>query len=105
MKTQTNSTKWLLRMLLLLVVVLIGANAYGQTTAFTYQGKLTDNGNPASGQFDFQFKLFDALSAGTQQGTTQCASVLGGRPRWRPGAVVVGDLSLLGILRPQKSAP
>src|SRR5215510_13394331 len=41
-----------------------------QSTAFTYQGKLTDAGNPANGNYDLQFKLFDALSAGTQQGAT-----------------------------------
>lgn len=41
-----------------------------QTTAFTYQGKLTDAGNPAAGNYDLQFKLFDALNGGTQQGST-----------------------------------
>jgi hypothetical protein len=41
-----------------------------QTTAFTYQGKLTDGGNPANGSYDLQFKLFDALTSGTQQGVT-----------------------------------
>jgi hypothetical protein len=39
-------------------------------TAFTYQGRLLDDASPAEGQFDFQFKLFDAPSAGTQIGTT-----------------------------------
>ena len=43
-----------------------------QTTAFTYQGKLTDAGNPASGNYDLQFKLFDTVTVGTgtQQGGT-----------------------------------
>ena len=41
-----------------------------QTTAFTYQGKLTSNNTPASGNYDMQFKLFDAASGGTQQGAT-----------------------------------
>ncbi len=31
-------------------------------TAFTYQGRLLDNGASANGQYDFQFKLYDALS-------------------------------------------
>lgn len=55
----------------LLALFLIG-NAQGQTTQFTYQGKLNDNGNPASGQYDFQFKLFDTatVGTGTQQGST-----------------------------------
>lgn len=35
-------------------------------TAFTYQGRLNDNSNPANGPFDFQFVLFDAVSGGSQ---------------------------------------
>src|SRR5262249_12533475 len=37
----------------------------------TYQGKLGDNGNPASGQYDFQFKVFDTalVDTGTQIGS------------------------------------
>ena len=38
-----------------------------QTTAFTYQGKLTDGGNPANANYDLQFTLWDAASGGTQQ--------------------------------------
>ena len=36
--------------------------AYAQTlsTAFTYQGRLTEAGNPGNGPYDFKFKLFDA---------------------------------------------
>ena len=56
--------------LLLLMISTVAA----QTTQFTYQGKLTDSGNPANGQYDFQFKLFDVLSGGAQQGTTQTLS-------------------------------
>ena len=43
-----------------------------QNTAFTYQGRLNDNGNPANGQYDLQFKLFDTatVGTGTQQGST-----------------------------------
>ncbi len=53
----------------MLLVSFIG-NASGQTTQFTYQGKLNDNGNPASGQYDFKFKLYDTstVGTGTQQG-------------------------------------
>ncbi len=39
-------------------------------TGFTYQGHLKDNGNPANGAYDFQFKLFDAVSGGAQVGST-----------------------------------
>lgn len=59
-----------------LTVFLILLNWYGlaqaQTTTFTYQGKLTDAGNPANGNFDLQFKLYDTATVGTgvQQGAT-----------------------------------
>ncbi|HYW72454.1 MAG TPA: hypothetical protein VE961_15565, partial [Pyrinomonadaceae bacterium] len=41
-----------------------------QTTAFTYQGRLTDGGNPANGNYDLQFSLFDDVSGGNQIGST-----------------------------------
>lgn len=58
-----------------LVLLACCASATAQTTAFTYQGKLADNnGNPLSGNYDFQFSLFDGLSGGAQLGTTQTAT-------------------------------
>src|SRR5262249_22558109 len=53
---------------LLLLLAFTVAPVAAQSTAFTYQGKLSDNGNPANGNYDLQFKLFDAVSGGTQQG-------------------------------------
>jgi hypothetical protein len=50
-------------------------------TAFTYQGRLDENGSPANGVYDFQFALFDALSAGSAVGSTlvkQDLAVAGG---------------------------
>jgi hypothetical protein len=41
-----------------------------QTTAFTYQGRLTDNSMPASGTYNMQFKLFDAAGDNNQIGST-----------------------------------
>ena len=57
----------------LLVLV---STAAAQTTAFTYQGKLTDSGNLANGNYDLQFKLFDTatVGTGTQQGSTVAVS-------------------------------
>src|SRR5215813_11396077 len=55
----------------LLLLILLSHRASAQTTAFTYQGKVTDSGSTANGNYDFQFKLFDMLTGGTQQGTTQ----------------------------------
>jgi len=43
------------------------------TTAFTYQGELKQSGTAATGTFDLQFKLYDAVSVGSQIGTTLCA--------------------------------
>jgi hypothetical protein len=53
-----------------LICFCLAANIWGQTTAFNYQSRLTDGGNPASGAYQFQFKLFDALSGGNQIGST-----------------------------------
>ena len=39
-------------------------------TAFTYQGRLFDGGNPASGAYDLQLALFDAPAGGAQVGAT-----------------------------------
>ena len=39
-------------------------------TAFTYQGRLTDAGSPANGAYDFEFRLYDAASGGSQVGST-----------------------------------
>lgn len=38
--------------------------------SFTYQGWLTDGGSPANGFYDFEFRLTDALSGGSQVGST-----------------------------------
>ena len=37
-----------------------------QGTAFTYQGRLATNGQPANGNYDFQFRLYDAATNGNQ---------------------------------------
>lgn len=41
-----------------------------QGTAFTYQGRLSDDANPASGSYDLSFALYDDWSSGLQQGHT-----------------------------------
>jgi len=45
----------------------VQAQAVG--TAFTYQGRLTDGGSPANGEYDIRFTLYDAPTAGTQVGS------------------------------------
>ena len=61
-----NATLLLFSAILCLSLVAISR---AQTSAFTYQGKLTEAGNPANGNYDMEFKLFDALSGGAQQGS------------------------------------
>ena len=47
----------------------VSVQATSVGTAFTYQGRLTDGGSPANGEYDFQFTLYDAASEGTQVGS------------------------------------
>jgi hypothetical protein len=55
---------------LLALACFTASAALAQTTAFTYQGKLTDAGVPANGSFQMEFKLFDSLASGGQVGST-----------------------------------
>ncbi len=41
-----------------------------QTSQISYQGTLNASGFPANGSYDLQFKLFDAVTSGSQQGPT-----------------------------------
>lgn len=71
-----------IRALLALLVILTSfaglASAAPLGTTFTYQGQLQDQGAPATGSYDFLFRLFDAASNGNQIGSS----------------VVVGDVTV-----------
>ncbi len=55
-----------------MLLILFGAtSAFAQTSGFTYQGRLTDGGTVANGNYDLQFALWDSLSGGAQIGSTQ----------------------------------
>jgi len=56
----------LARLLLLLLLSTLNypLSTSAQGTAFTYQGRLNDGANPANGNYDLQFTIYDALSAG-----------------------------------------
>ena len=57
--------------ILLCVSIWFAINAaLGQGTAFTYQGRLNDNGNPAHGTYDFRFKLYIDPDGNNQAGGT-----------------------------------
>src|SRR5215213_546289 len=55
-----------LLMCLLLAGILVRGNAASLGNSFTYQGRLTDAGLPANGEYDLRFVLFDALESGGQ---------------------------------------
>jgi hypothetical protein len=57
-----------------LTTFILTATAAAQSASFTYQGRLTNGGSPASGLHDFRFKLFDAASGDNQVGPTLCAN-------------------------------
>ncbi len=68
------------RLILLLVLVASAAVvAAPLETSFTYQGELQAAGQPANGQYDFEFELFDDLSMGSL----------------RAGPVVVEDVAVV----------
>ncbi len=59
--------------LLAFLVLLLSAGAVlAQSTAFSYQGRLTDGGAAANGTYDMEFRLFDmpTVGTGTQIGST-----------------------------------
>jgi hypothetical protein len=65
----------MLKTMLLAAPLVLGSAAHAQlTTAFTYQGRLKDNGQNANGLYDLEFKLFTAATGGTQLGPTSCAN-------------------------------
>ncbi|HEX4646412.1 MAG TPA: hypothetical protein VH598_12480, partial [Verrucomicrobiae bacterium] len=66
MKTRTQT---LFNALALLAALCLQPHTlHAQGTAFTYQGRLNDGTNAANGIYDLRFALYDAASAGTQQG-------------------------------------
>src|SRR5580765_1998817 len=51
-----------------LFLCVCASSAWGQTTAFTYQGRLTDGGIPANGNYGFTFRLYATDVGETQIG-------------------------------------
>jgi hypothetical protein len=58
----SNQRERKLLLLIPLLLLLAAGTALGQTTSFTYQGRLTDGGTPANGSYDMQFKLYAAAA-------------------------------------------
>lgn len=62
---KNQGTMWVCIMAIFLIVM-SASFAAPMGTALTYQGRLTDEGLPANGTYDFEFKVFDASTGGTQ---------------------------------------
>jgi hypothetical protein len=95
--------------------------AFAQGTAFTYQGRLNNNGAAATGTYDFQFTVYDAVTAGGSVGAPVTvsgvgvtgglfavtldfgASVFTGPARWLQIAVRMNGAAALVPLTPRQS--
>jgi hypothetical protein len=55
----------------LLLVVALPASGAPLGSSFTYQGDLQQSGSPVTGNYDFTFTLYNAVSGPAQVGTTQ----------------------------------
>lgn len=109
----------------LALTVSVPSAALAIGTAFTYQGRLSDAGSPAEGPYDFEFRLFDAPSAGNLialqaqedvpvggglfTATLDFGDVFDGNDRWleigvRPGAST-GAYTTLAPRQPLTATP
>lgn len=56
---------------LCLLLTVLASTAYAQDPTVTYQGQLRQSGEPFTGTANLEFRLFDALSGGSQVGSSQ----------------------------------
>src|SRR5713101_3024753 len=120
---KTNPPKLLKSAALLLLLSTLNPqlSTFAQGTAFTYQGRLNENGSPANGAYDLRFSLYDAASNGNAIGglvTNAATSVTNGlfvavldfgpalfdgRDRWLEISVRTnGSLDAFGTLSPRQ---
>ena len=52
-------------LLIALLVLSAGSELFAQGTAFTYQGRLNENGTPANGTYDLEFTIYDSAVGAT----------------------------------------
>src|SRR3989442_10252607 len=70
MKQEKSLARMIRRLFALsLIVFACFAAAQAQTTAFTYQGRLSDGANPANGTYQMQFALYDVNNVQQPQPT------------------------------------
>jgi hypothetical protein len=68
MKRNNDLLYWATRLiarLAFLSMLAAESSSFGQGTAFTYQGRLIDNGSPGNTNYDFTFAVYDAGTGGS----------------------------------------
>ena len=70
---KTTYTSKFLSLALLGAFLAAPVSAQAQESVISYRGALHEDGAPAAGLYDFEFKLFDDAAAGSQVGITQAA--------------------------------
>src|SRR5882724_8974834 len=73
-RNYVNAMK-LKQLICFIALTLVPPFAFSQGAGFTYQGRLTVNSSPATGTYDLQLILRDALSGGRSLATNQIAPV------------------------------
>src|SRR6516164_7239720 len=68
MKMKVHGTYTFAALAIFLQINVVPYTARAQGTAFTYQGRLNDGGNPANGSFDFKFTVENAVTNGSVVG-------------------------------------
>lgn len=53
--------------LIVALTIVFPALVAAQGTGFNFQGHLNDGTNPANGQYDLQFRLYNAVAGGAQR--------------------------------------
>lgn len=119
MRTKHNPGFWAL--VLAATFAILPATVIGQGTAFTYQGRLTDAGNPANGDYDLKFSLYDDAGAGNRVGDSITnapvavsnglftvtldfgPAIFDGSPRWLEIGVATGGSADFTVLSPRQA--
>src|SRR5262245_50408682 len=103
----------------LAITLATASQLQAQSTAFTYQGRLDDGGNPANGSYDLTFALCSAASGPTQLGAVTNTAVavsnglftvtldfgnqFPGPDRWLEIGVCTNGLGTFATLAPRQS--
>jgi hypothetical protein len=123
MKTRAQNVFFALALLAFSTLDSQLSSAHAQGTAFTYNGRLNDSGNPANGIYDLQFTIYDAVTNGNIFGvvtnsatgitnglftaTLDFGGVFNGSNYWlevavqtNGGSAASGQIQLSGFFRP-----